>query len=206
MLLLQLTVLLVALSGETVALSVATSPSVRLRLVLSSVTPVTAITFADTVTEQVAVLSPAFAVIVALPAFTAVTLPPASTVATAVLLLLQLTVLLAALSGFTVAVSVALSPSVSESVALSSFTDSTGTGLPSCRTVKEADFPALLMVTLAVRSSTVPFAWAVTCKVTSPAFPEEGEKETHPGTLASETAATQESGAVKDTVLVCGPV
>ena len=58
-----------------------------------------------TVTLQVAVLSPAFAVIVASPSATAVTLPVASTVATAGLSLVQVTVLSVALSGATVAFS-----------------------------------------------------------------------------------------------------
>ena len=71
--------------------------------------PVTATLAFDTVTVQVAVLFPAFAVIVAVPAATAVTLPPL-TVAIFVLLLLHVTVLSVALLGLTVAVSVVLSP------------------------------------------------------------------------------------------------
>ena len=58
-----------------------------------------------TVTEQVADLSPALAVMVALPSDTPVTLPSLSTMATASLLEDQLTSLLVALSGFTVAIS-----------------------------------------------------------------------------------------------------
>ena len=63
-----------------------------------------------TMTVQVAVLSPAFAVTIAVPWATAVTLPFASTVATDELLEDQVTVLSVALSGFTVAVSVRVSP------------------------------------------------------------------------------------------------
>ena len=126
-LLLQATVLSVALSGLTVAVSVALSPSARLSVVLSNLTEVTATTSEATVTEQVAVLSPAFAVTVAVPAFTAVTLPPASTVATEASEVLQLTVLFVALDGLTVAVSVALSPSFRLKVVLSSETELTAT-------------------------------------------------------------------------------
>ena len=61
----QVTVLSVALSGRTVAMSVASSPSTRLSVVLSRVMEVTGSNVAVTVTEHVAVLSPAFAVIVA---------------------------------------------------------------------------------------------------------------------------------------------
>ena len=68
--------------------------------------------FFSTVTTQVASLSPALAVIVALPSATAVTTPLLSTVATAALLLLHVTALSVALSGATVAVKVRLSPSV----------------------------------------------------------------------------------------------
>jgi hypothetical protein len=63
---------------------------------------------AVTVTSQVAVLSPAFAVIVASPTFTAVT-TPFSTVATVLSLEVHVTLLSVALSGFTVAVSVSVS-------------------------------------------------------------------------------------------------
>ena len=124
---LQVTVLFVALSGFTVAASVTDSPSVSSSEDLSSVTDSTAMTFFLTVTEQVAVLSPALAVMVAVPSATAVTLPFASTVATAVLSELQVTVLFVALSGFTVAASVADSPSVRVSEVLSKLTDETAT-------------------------------------------------------------------------------
>ena len=70
-----------------------------------------------TVTAQVAVFSPAFAVIVALPAATAVTIP-SFTVATAVSLLSQITVLSVAVVGNTVAVSVSVAPFTRESCGL----------------------------------------------------------------------------------------
>ena len=124
---LQVTVLFVALSGFTVATRVAVSPSLSSSEDLSRVMDSTATTFFVTVTEQVADLLPAFAVMVAFPSATAVTLPLASTVATEVLLELHVTVLSDALSGFTVAVRVAVSPSLSSSEDLSKVTDSTAT-------------------------------------------------------------------------------
>ena len=81
-----------------------------------------------TVTAQVAVLPPSVVVtvIVALPAPTAFTLPSA-TVATASLSLLQLTVLMSASAGETVAVSVTSSPTSISSEVWSRLTDVTGT-------------------------------------------------------------------------------
>jgi hypothetical protein len=69
---------------------------------------------AVTVTAQVAVLAPStvVTVMVAEPAATAVTTPVELTVATLVLLLLQVTFLLVALAGDTVAVRVAVCPTV----------------------------------------------------------------------------------------------
>ena len=81
---------------------------------------------ASTVTAQDALLPPHVAVTVHAPAFTAVTTPPL-TVAKSAGLTDQLTVLLVALSGFTVAVSVSLFPSVSVSALLLRLTLFTGT-------------------------------------------------------------------------------
>ena len=53
-------------------------------------------------------------------------------------------------------------------------------GLPDCRIVNDAVAPALLIVTVAERSSAVSFAWTVTFIVTSPDEPEEGERVTQP--------------------------
>ena len=75
--------------------------------------PLTGITFFSTVRAQVALLSPALAVMTAVPGAIALTTPLASTVATAVLELLQVTVLSVASAGVTVAVRVRLSPSTS---------------------------------------------------------------------------------------------
>lgn len=109
LLLLQVTDLLVASDGATVAVSWVVIPMPTYPEVLSSVTPVTA---AVTVTEQVAVLLPStvVTVMVALPPPTAVTRPLLLTVATDVLLLDQVTLLLLALPGDTVAVSCSVFP------------------------------------------------------------------------------------------------
>ena len=88
----QVTVLSVALSGLTVAVRVSSWFTLRDRLVLFRVTDVTATVAFVTVTLQVAVLLPAFAVIVAVPALTPFTLP-SLTVAMAVLEEVQVTVL-----------------------------------------------------------------------------------------------------------------
>ena len=113
LLVLQYTVLLVASEGLMVAVRVEVSPVVRLSEVLSRVTPVTAITGSVTVTVQFASLPfTDAAVMVAVPGATAVTLPPL-TVATELLLVLQVTVLLEASDGSTVAVRVAVLPVVS---------------------------------------------------------------------------------------------
>ena len=128
LLLVQITVLSVALSGLTVATKVASSPISIFSAVLSKVTPLTGITTGSgsfTVTLQVAILSPACAVITASPSAMAVT-TPFSTVATALLLLVQITVLSVALSGLTVAVNVSLSPISSSSAVLSKVTPLTG--------------------------------------------------------------------------------
>ena len=70
---LQVTVLSVASSGFTVAVKVTVSPARSDAVVLSRVTEVTSV--ARTVTWQVAVLSPALAVIVVSPTFFAITTP-----------------------------------------------------------------------------------------------------------------------------------
>ena len=168
---LQLTVLSVALDGLTVAVSVTLSPSVRLRLLLSSVTPSTATVFAATVTEQVADFPPALAVIVAVPAFTAVTFPLESTVATDVFDELQLTVLSVALSGFTVAFRLADSPSVRLKLVLSNDMLSTATVDEDASltvTAQVADFSPALAVIVAVpafTAVTLPFESTVATDV-----------------------------------------
>lgn len=102
-----------------------------------------------TVTEQVAVKLPSsvVTVMVAVPAATAVTLPVLSTVATLVSLEDQVTFLLVALAGFTVATRVAVAPpTVRVSVLWSRVTPVTGTvyGVVSFTvTVRVASAPAL---------------------------------------------------------------
>ena len=84
-------------------------------------------TGAVTVTSQLAEKSPAVAVMVAVPAPTALTVPSLSTFATASLSEAQLTVLSVAFFGNTVAVSVALPPTVSDRLSRSSVTPVTAT-------------------------------------------------------------------------------
>ncbi len=124
LLLFHVTALLVALAGATVTFNVSAAPSTKLNVDLFSFTPVTFTAFFVTVTVHFAVLPPSFVVtvMVAVPAFTAVTFPLASTVAIAVLLLFQLSFLLKASLGKTVAKSVVVSPSVKVNAVLSNLT------------------------------------------------------------------------------------
>ena len=115
----------VAVSGPTVAINVTLSPSVTVAVVWSNVTLSTGTTAAATVISQVALLSPAFAVIVTVPSFNVVTTPSA-TVATVSSDDVHVTVL-SAPAGFTVAVNVTLSPAVTDAVVWSNVTLSTGT-------------------------------------------------------------------------------
>ena len=99
--------LLLALLGDTVASRRYSSPLFRLSEVLFSLTPVTS-TFFTTVTLHFAMKPPSTvtAIITAEPAETPVTTPSVVTVATLVLLEVQLTLLSVAVLGTTVAVSV----------------------------------------------------------------------------------------------------
>ena len=99
----QVTVLFVALSGNTMAVRLPVCPGFSDRVAGATLNPVTEVL---TSTAQVAVLPPSavVAVMMALPLATAVTTPVWSTAATPVLLELQLTALLVALAGCTVAV------------------------------------------------------------------------------------------------------
>ena len=143
------TVLSVASSGLTVAVRTASSPSVSSREVLSSSMEVTVMKRLLTVTTHVAVLPPAFAVIVAVPSFTAVTFPLA-TVAMVASEEVHVTVLSVASSGLTVAVRVASSPSVSSSEVLSSWTEVTAIIRWETRTLQLADLPPAVAVTVAL--------------------------------------------------------
>jgi hypothetical protein len=102
--------------------------------------PVTAIILLVIVTAQVAILSPAFAIMTAVPSFTAVTLPLLSTVVISVLFDVQSIVLSVALSGVTVAIRVAFSPSFSASEVLSSVIPVTATVFDITVTVHVAVF------------------------------------------------------------------
>ena len=102
----QVTALLVALEGETVAARVAVLPSSRLNEVLSKETPVTETVAFLTVTEQEAVLFPSCVVheIEADPTALAVTVPSEATEAMDVLLEVHETEVFVALLGETVGV------------------------------------------------------------------------------------------------------
>ena len=113
----HVTVLSVALSGASVAVSVWVSSISSVIAVLSNSMPVTGTGFAVTVTVQFALLPSAVAVIFAVPCAIADTLPVLSTVAIFVLSLSQITVLFVALSGDTVAVKVAV-PSTSNEISV----------------------------------------------------------------------------------------
>ena len=124
------------LAPLTVALNCRVCPFITLAVEGLTVTPVYVGEglATVTVTVQVAVkvpfvLSFAAAVMVVVPALTAVT-TPFVTVATAVFLLLQVTVLFAALAGVTVAVRVSLPPTVRLVDVLFNDTPVTATGVP----------------------------------------------------------------------------
>ena len=104
----QVIVLLVALEGITVAVSVFVSPTIIDNDALFKLTPVTATVWGWTVTAQVAFSPPSFVVTVMMaePAVFAVTTPEPETVATDVLLEDHVTDLSVALEGVTVAVKV----------------------------------------------------------------------------------------------------
>lgn len=126
----HVTDLFVALEGETLADSVAVDPALTVKVDLFSDTPVTDTVEALTVTAHEAYLplpSVAVALIVADPVPTAVTWPDWFTTATEVLDDDQLTVLLVALAGRTVAVKGLEDPGVRDKVDLFSDTEVTGT-------------------------------------------------------------------------------
>ena len=196
----QVTVLSVALSGLTVAVSVSASPSTNSTDVLLSSTDSTAMTFLATTTLQVADLSPAFAVIVASPSLTAVTLP-LSTVAIAASEVDQVTVLSVALSGLTVAVSVSASPSTNSTDVLLSTTDSTAMTFLVTTTLQVADLsptlavmvasPSLIAVTLPL--STVAILALDVDQVTVLSVASSGLIETN---NASESPSTSDSSVL----------
>jgi hypothetical protein len=160
LLVVQLTVLFVALLGLTVAVRVSDPPAVRERLVLFRLTLVTGTAAAATVTAQVAFLFPSdvVTVIVAVPADTAVTVP-SSTVATLELLVVQLTVLFVALLGLTVSVRVSDPPAVKERLVLLRLTLVTGTA---AATTVKAQVAVLFPSTVVTVIVAVPTDTAVT--------------------------------------------
>ena len=149
---LHVTVLSVASDGFTVAVSVTVSPALSDAVVLFSITEVTSV--ATTVIWHVAVLLPALAVMVAVPTFFAVT-TPFKTVAIVWSEELHVTVLSVASDGFTVAVSVTVSPALSDAVVLFSITEVTSVATTVIWHV------AVLLPALAVMV-TVPTFFAVT--------------------------------------------
>jgi hypothetical protein len=118
----HLTLLSIALAGDTVAVICEVPPMLRDTLLLLSVTPVTATL--DTVTEHVAVYRPSFVVtvIVVVPAFSADTEPLLLTVATDGSDDAHVTLLSVALDGSTVAVIDEVPPTVSDKLVLLSVT------------------------------------------------------------------------------------
>ncbi len=148
----HVTFLLVALSGLTVAVRFAFSPSVSSREVLSSVTSLTVTVFFATLTLQVAVFPPSsvVTVMVASPALRAVTFPLSSTDAMPVLSDFHVTFLLVALSGLTVAVRFSEEPSVRVNSVLSSDTSVTLTVFSLTVTAHFPDLPSAVAVMVAV--------------------------------------------------------
>jgi hypothetical protein len=139
LLLLHDTFLFVALEGETVALNVWLPPTVKDRLVVLRLTPVTATVLLPpvTLTAQVAVLLPSVVVtvMVALPAAIPITAPFDDTEATLGALLLHNTTLFAASAGVTVAVKVSEAPTARDSVLLFKLTSVTETAVVEMVTV-----------------------------------------------------------------------
>lgn len=126
----QVTDLFVALAGETVAVSGMVPAIATLAVVGVTLTPVAGTgTTAVTVTTAEAVKLPLWvvAVILATPAARAVTIPDVLTVATAGLLELQVTALLVAFAGATVADNVVVPPAATETVAGETVTPVVGT-------------------------------------------------------------------------------
>jgi hypothetical protein len=163
LLLVHVTFVLVAFVGVIVAVKEPEAPpTVRLMVEALKVTPVTATLVLVTVTVQVAVLDPSavVTVIVAVPAATGETTPLDDTVATAVLLLVQLTFVLVALIGVTVAVKVPEAPPTARfMVEALRLTAVTATLVVDTVTVQVAVLPPSAVVTVTIE---VPAATPVT--------------------------------------------
>jgi len=157
---LQVTFLLVAFSGMMFAFSWVTSPSSNFNELLSIETSSTGILFVTT-TQQKSVCPPSSVAtkISAYPFLTALTFPFLSTVATFSLSEIQVTFLLVASSGKTVAVSWSVSPLFNFNELLSNITPVTGTRflvtltsqvsvlLPSSVVATIVAFPSLIALT-----------------------------------------------------------
>ena len=161
-----MTVLSVASSGLTVAVRVTESPSFSSTSVLSNPTDSTAMTFLSTVTLQVAVLSPALAVTVAVPSLTASIFPP-STVATEGSEDVHVTVLSVASSGLTVAVIVSESPSLRVNSSFEREMEATSTVFAETETEHDAVNPpstdlTVILADPALSAVTFPFSTLAT--------------------------------------------
>ena len=150
-------VLSVASDGDTVATSVAVSPSSIDKDVWDSVMLSTAMTFFRIVTVHWALTLPAVAEISAVPSLSAVIKPVSETLATAASELLQTTALSVALAGYTVAVSVAVSPSTSANAFSDSVIEVTSITSSATVTVQVARWlPTVAVIVV------VPLAFALT--------------------------------------------
>ena len=123
-----------------------------------TVTPVTGTVAVDTVTALVAVKPPSWVltVMVAVPLATPVTSPVELTVATEVLPDVQVTVLLVALAGATVAVNCCMPPGLSDTVVGDTDTPVTGT----------VPVPVLTVTFVMLDVHKVPSLWEVTARPT----------------------------------------
>ena len=189
----------VASSGRTAAFKSALSPSTSVKVCLSSSTEETGINLFSTVTAQVAVFSPACAVIVTVPGATAVTFPSA-TVATDSSEVVQVTVGSVAFSGRTVAFKSASFPSTRVISVISRVTDSTSTsGTPAWLTVNLCTSLPQVRVTTASLSAFPSLGRADTVIVTAPAFPPVGSTESQAEAFVSAISALQAAVAVNFT-------
>ena len=159
----HVTVLFVALLGNTVAVNCMEYPLANSALVLFKEIDVARTTFCLTVTEQDALRllpSVVLAVIIAVPGFFAVTRPLLLTVATELLLVVHVTVLFVALLGSTVADNCMEYPSVNSALVLFKEIDVARTTF--CLTVTEQDALRLLPSVVVAVMVALPGDFAVT--------------------------------------------
>ena len=165
LLLVQVTALFVAFDGKTVALILLVSPTSNVALFLLNVIDCTLI--GETVTLTVAFFPPSFvvAVIVAVPTPSATIVPSPVTVATLVLLLVQVTALFVTFDGLTVAVIFSVAPINKLTLVFDTSMPVTLTVGFTTVTVAEALFPPSFVVAVIVAVPT-PFAVIVPVLVT----------------------------------------